>query len=62
MMSKKAKKKAKKEIIESAMQSVKAKVAAASNGEVKLKDGKDDEIYRGRGAWLVIDDADRRTK
>ena len=45
MMSKKAKKKAKKEIIESAMQAVKAKVAAASNGEVKLKDGKDDEIY-----------------
>ena len=44
-MSKKAKKKAKKEIIESAMQAVKAKVAAASNGEVKLKDGKDDEIY-----------------
>ena len=44
-MSKKAKKKAKKEIIESAMQAVKAKVAAASNGEVKLKDGKDDEIH-----------------
>jgi hypothetical protein len=40
MLFKKAKKKAKNEITGSAMQSVKAKVAAASNGEVKLKDGK----------------------